>query len=61
MDRIYINNIFTYLHDISNDHIMLTKDVREPANSSYYAESHDNLHNLYQYAKVVLLNRNYIL
>ena len=39
---------------------MLTKDVREPA-SSYYAGSHDNLHNLYQYAKVVLLNRNYIL
>ena len=39
---------------------MLTKDVREPA-SSYYAGSHDNLYNLYRYAKVVLLNRNYIL
>ena len=39
---------------------MATKDVREPA-SSYYAGSLDNLHNLYQYARVVLLNRNYIL
>ena len=49
MDRIYINNIFTYLYltcDISNDHIILTKDVREPA-SSYYAGSRDNLHNIY--------------